>query len=72
MAHPMIEMLNEEMQWTNQMYLATGKNLGVTIYDVNKKNEIFQHELEAANRINLDGDVTTSVTTSFGSDLSFN
>lgn len=68
----MIESLNEELAWTNEMYLASGKSLGVTVFDVNKKNKEFKEEVEEANRMNLEGGVTTSLITTSGSDISFN
>lgn len=39
--------LLDEMKWAKDLYLFTGKNLGVTYFDLNEKEAFFNQQLES-------------------------
>lgn len=39
--------LLDEMKWAKDLYLSTGKNLGVTYFDLNEKEAFFNQQLES-------------------------
>lgn len=39
--------LLDEMKWAKDLYLSTGKDLGITYFDLNEKEAFFNQQLES-------------------------